>query len=144
MLAVNRQDIHPVLPRSPHDDLACHDEDFLAGHGDVLARLDRRQSRLQTSGSHDGYQDQIGFRQGRQLDKPLDPIRARRECGFSTRKIFCQIRKGLGVVVSREPHNLHPLGNILGDLEGAGANRARGTQYNNAPHLHPIPSTNRM
>ena len=47
MFAVHGQHAHAVFARLAHHDFAGHDQDFLGRDGDVLARANRRQRRLQ-------------------------------------------------------------------------------------------------
>src|SRR5690606_24944345 len=49
VLAIDGQNLHPVLASFAHDDLARHDEDFLGGHGDVFPRANGGERGTQTS-----------------------------------------------------------------------------------------------
>ena len=69
MLAVHGQDVDSVLFGLAHDDLAGHDQDFLAGQGDVFACADGGQRRFEAGRANDGNQDDISFGQSGQFDQ---------------------------------------------------------------------------
>ena len=71
VFAVDRQNAHAMLARFAHDDFAGHDENFLRGHGDVFARANRRQRRLQSSRADDGDEHDVRRWQGGQFDQAL-------------------------------------------------------------------------
>ena len=54
VLAVHRKHLHTGPAGFLHDDLPGHDQDFLAGDGEVLACFNGGQSGFEPGGSHDG------------------------------------------------------------------------------------------
>ena len=62
MLAVHRQDVHVIMARLAHYDLARHHEDFFAGHGEIFASFDCRQRRTQSTGAYDCNQHYLSAR----------------------------------------------------------------------------------
>src|SRR5436305_10875385 len=61
MLAVDGQDVQPLLSRRSHHNLSGHDEDFLARDGQVFACPDRAQGRTQTACADDCDKDHLRF-----------------------------------------------------------------------------------
>ena len=54
VFAVHRKHLHTGPAGFFHDDLPGHDQNFLAGDGQVLACFNSGQRGLETGGSHDG------------------------------------------------------------------------------------------
>jgi len=144
VFAIHRQHAHASPAGRLHHHLAGHDEDFLARHGDVLARLDRRQRGTQPAGSDNRDQNQIRFGHCRQLHQPLDALRSAGESCPRFGKFPRGLRQFLGVRVRRHSHDPHPRGNILCHFARAPADRAGGSEDHDISHPHPTPSTKRM
>ena len=60
VFAVNRQDADALASRSFHDGFARQHEDFLAGHGQILAGAERGQRRGEPGGADNGDQHHVG------------------------------------------------------------------------------------
>ena len=71
MFAVHGQHAHAVFARFAHHDFAGHDQDFLGGHGNVLARANGRQRRLQARRADDGDEHDVRRRQRGQFEQTL-------------------------------------------------------------------------
>ena len=71
VLAVHGQDVHAFAFGGLSDSLAGHDEDFLAGHGQVHAALDGGQGRSQARSAHDGHQHHVGIGFIDEIHQPL-------------------------------------------------------------------------
>ena len=126
-----------------HHDFTGHHEDFLRGHGDILAGAYRGQRRLQPGGADDGDQHNVRRRQSGQLDQPLcagghpDAVELRAQfvhffrrgdrdqLGTKLLRLLCE---ELGVAARRQANEADVVGQILGNLGGAGANRAGATE----------------
>ena len=93
MLAVDGQDGDLVLRGLARHFLAGHDEDFLAGHGDVLARTNGRQRRRESCRADDGDEDHVRLRHGRELDQPLGPAVACGAGGKFAAQRFSEFRR---------------------------------------------------
>jgi len=63
MFAVHREDVDPFAPGGFHDDLARHDEDLLAGDGEILPCFDGGQGGAQPANAHDGDENHVRLRQ---------------------------------------------------------------------------------
>ena len=66
MFAVHRKHLHTCLARLFHDNLAGHDQNFLAGDGEVLACFNGGQCGLEAGSPHDGDQHHVRLRKLRQ------------------------------------------------------------------------------
>ena len=75
MLAIHRQHAYPLPAGRVHDDLAGHDQDFLARDGDIFSGFDGGQRGAQASGSNNRHEHQIGLGHGCQFHKAIDAIR---------------------------------------------------------------------
>ena len=73
VLAVDRQHRDAAPPRRRHHHRARHDEDFLVGERDRLARLDRREDGVERGRAGRGEQHDVGVGMRRDLDQALGP-----------------------------------------------------------------------
>ena len=150
VLAVHGEDADAVLAGLVHHDLAGHDEDFLRGNGDVLARANGSECGLQAGGADDGDEDDVGlghrgelqqaFVAGVDLDLGAEGgpefVRLR---GVGERDGGGLILEGLGeeqlgVAARREAENAQAVGQVIGDLEGAGADGAGAAEEDDVFH----------
>ena len=140
MLRVDRQHLHALAPRRGHHGFARHHEDLLRGHGDVLARLDRREGGFEAGDSDDGDENEVGLGQGREFDEArfaaveghlvregrADAIQPGRvvEATLLNPELGHLCGEGVGAAVRGESDELHAPGQIAGDLEGTLADRS--------------------
>ena len=89
VLTVDRKDLGSVAPHPLTNQLPSHDQDFLGGQGDVLARVEGRQGGRQRGGTSGGHHDQVDVRVADRLgDSPrraagVAPARIGQQCvGF--------------------------------------------------------------
>lgn len=54
-----------------HDNLSGSDEDFFAGKGDIFSGVDSGDGGLEADDSRNGYNDEIGFGEGCDIDNCL-------------------------------------------------------------------------
>ena len=73
MFAVHGQHAHAVFARLVHHDFAGHDEDFLGGDGDVLARANGGERGLQSRGADDGDQHDVRLGQRGEFEQAFVP-----------------------------------------------------------------------
>ncbi len=144
--------MNAFLARFAHHDLSRHDQDFLARHGEILARLDRRQRRPQAACPDDRDEHHVGVRQAR---NSLEAGRAGKnnrlivERGAQLLELrFIHQAKRLRpdevglrrqlprVAFGREPHDLHPLRNVARHLQRALADRAGRAQHDDSFPFH--------
>jgi hypothetical protein len=71
VLTVHGQDVHALALRSFGDCFAGHDEDFLAGDGQMHAGLDCRQGGGESGGADDGDEDHVSVGFVDEIDEPL-------------------------------------------------------------------------
>ena len=136
MFAVHRQHRHALAARGGHHGFAGHDEDFLAGHGDVFPRLDRRQRGPQSAGADDGDEDEIGLGQRGEFDEALDTVRAARDGEFGVGKFLGRGVEFVGVGMGGHPDDFHPLGDVACDFPRALADGTGGPEDDDAAFPH--------
>ena len=151
VLAVHGQYAHSGLPRFFHHDLSGHDQNFLAGDGQVLPRLNGGQCRAQPRCAHDGNQHHVRLRklcQAAQAFFPCFNLHTGKGAGEFLRpgqivnadvvnaEFPCLEGQGLRVAAGGQAHHFHSVPNVPGYFQGAGSDGTRGTQDNDASFLH--------
>ena len=151
MLAVHRQDLNPVGLGLAHDRLAGHHQDFLGGHGDVLAGPDGGQGGFQTGRAHDGNENNVRLRQRSQSDQGFRPrehfggVAQRRpdslrlagvmDRGQSRPMPAALFDEQVGIATGGQPHQLEAVGLVFHHFQGAGANRTGAAKQDDALHV---------
>ena len=74
MFAIDRQQNRAMLAHRVHEQLAGHDQHFLVGQQDFLARPGRRQRRLQPRRADNGRHHRIDVRMRRHVDQRLHAV----------------------------------------------------------------------
>ena len=131
-----------------HHDFAGHDQNLLAGNGEVAAGFDGGEGRPQPGGADNGDEHHVRFHRLDQLHKAgfarknPDIIRQaagqrRERGGIGQGHVFDPELHGLrgeGVCAARgsEADHFHPLRDIAGDFQGAGADAAGGPEEDDA------------
>jgi len=152
MLAIHRQHAHPMDAGLVHDDFSGHHQDFLGGHGNVLARPDGRERRLQSRRAHNGDQHNIGGGQGGQFQQAFRArmnlhIAAQRRLQFTRfrriadRDDFRPVPPRLfqqqgGVITRRQAHQPDLIGQIFRHFYRAGADGTGAAKENDVFHLN--------
>ncbi len=152
VLTVDRQNVYALVARFAHHDLARHDQNFLARHGEILARFDRRQRGAQTARADDCHQHHVRICQAGDLEQTRFARKNPRlviECfpknidlslinqANRFRPYF--IRSGgqlLCIAFRREPDDLHPLRNISRHLQRALTDGPSRAQNNDTLTIH--------
>ena len=152
VLRVDRQNVYALVARFAHYDLARHDQNFLARHGEILARFNRRQRGPQTARADDCHQHHVRICQAGDLDQTRFAGKNSRlviECfpknidlslinqANRFRPYF--IRSGgqlLCIAFRREPDDLHPLRNIPRHFQRALTDGPSRAQNNDTFTIH--------
>jgi len=149
MFAVDGEDADPVAAGFVHDDAPGHDEDFLGGDGDVLAGADGGEGGGEAGGADDGDEDDVGFGEdgefeetgvtggdgdagetggeGRGLGRILDGDAER----MMSEGLFGE---EIGIGAGGEADEPQFGGQVLDDLEGAGADGAGAAEQDDVLH----------
>ena len=144
MLAVHRQHAHAMFARLAHHDFTGHDEDFLRGDGNVLARANGGQRRFQSRCADDGDEHNVRRRQRGQFDQTvfagINPHRhppnifqftglLRIADGNRFGPVFARLfEQQFGIVAGGQPEQPDAVRQILSHLDGAGADGAGRTE----------------
>src|SRR5262245_50580446 len=138
--------------RFAHYDLARHDQNFLARHCEILARLDRSERRAQTAGPDDCYQYHVRICQAGDLEQTRFAGKNPRlviECSPKNVNLALInqanrfrpdfIRSGgqlLCVAFRREPYDFHPLRNVPRNFQRALTDGASCAKNNDTLMIH--------
>jgi hypothetical protein len=140
VLAIHGQNVHAVIARFAHHDLACHYQNFLARHREIFSGFNRGERRSQPAGTDDCNKDHVSIRQARNLaqanlaQKNPRLVIERLAQDFDLRFINQAKRfrpevvgsrsQFFGIAVGRQADDLHSLRNIARDLQRAFADRS--------------------
>ena len=84
MFTVDRKQKRTMLAYRPHEQLAGHDQHFLVGQQDLLARPHCGQRRFESGGADNGRHHRIDLGMGRHLAQRVDPVAHRgRQVGMA-------------------------------------------------------------
>ena len=152
VLAIDRKNFDPFAFSGIHDGLSGHDEDLFTGNGEIFSRLNRGERGSKSSGSDDGNENHISLRHRGELDESLFATVARdiggdlsfeigNESGvkagdrfrFPGMRLFCEEFR---LTIRSKSDDLHSLGDIKSDLEGAESDGASGTEDHESFAFH--------
>jgi hypothetical protein len=135
VLGVDRQNVDALVTRFAHYDLARHDQNFLAGHCEILARFDCSEGGAQTAGADNRHEHHVRIWKAGDLEQTRftgENPRLVSKCfpkninlGFINQANRFRpdfIRSGsqlLCIAFGCEPDDFHPLRNIPRDLQSA-------------------------
>lgn len=152
VLAVHGQDVHAFAFRSLGDGFACHDEDFLAGDGEVHASFDGCECWSESRRADDGDEHHVSIGFIDQIDESLrsgvqNDIRRQQCARFGSRSGIGErdllhagfadlFGEGFDTAVCGQADDLHALWDVARDFEGTGADGAGGAEEQNFTHHH--------
>ena len=148
VLAVHGQEVHVFPLGGLRDGLAGHDEDLLAGDGEVHATLDGGEGGGEPGGADDGDEDHVGLASVHEVDEALGAgvkgdavrelrLRFGRRGGIGEGDVLHAgldglLDEGIRAAVRGEADDLHALGEVTGHFEGAGADGTGGAEKDDA------------
>src|SRR5262249_9204737 len=140
VLAVDGEYADAMFAGFAHDDFAGHDKNFLGSHRDIFTCANGGEGGAKSGCSDNGNQDDISAAHGSELDKTIG---ARRDINRSTQFAAQLLRPGridngngfglmfaglleekINVVSGAQADQANAVRQILGDLDGAGADGA--------------------
>ena len=134
MLAIHRQYAHALSARRLHDDLARHDQDFLARNRDVFSSLDCCQCGAQAGGSNNRHEHQIGLWHGCQFHEAIDAIRSGGEGRPCLGKLAGGSSKAFLIGMRGHTDDSYPVWDVTSHLEGALADGAGDSKNDDISH----------
>src|ERR1035441_8493372 len=151
VLAVHGQHLHAMLASFAHDNFARHDEDFLGGHGNVFARANSGERRLQAGRAHDGDQHNVRRGEGGELEQAFGagmdlsgrPERVAQLLGLRRGSngnpggpVFAGLlQEQFHIIARAKPKQADLIRQVLDYLDGAGADGAGAAEENEITHL---------
>ncbi len=133
MLGIHRQNVHAVISRLPHHNLARHHQNLLARDGEIFAGFNCRERRTQTARANDRYQYHVGIGQAGDLAQTdfsrknsrlvIERTAEHVDLGFidETNKWCAGLIRSrgefFGVTVRCESDDFHPLRNVARHFE---------------------------
>jgi len=121
VLAIDWQHLDAVFSGRRHYRLARHNENLLGSHGQVFARLDRRESRPQTRSTDDRNENHVSIWHGREFNEAFDSVGAARHHQLCIWELPACVPQGGLIRMRAHSNDLHPVRNVAGHLSRARA-----------------------